>query len=93
MRKGDDHNLASAINEKYKFFSDKNADVILDVSEEQQRINLVELQTQEEVHDPYANINLSRKHQLKTIKNNHMIMIKKIILLIYTVIFIKYIIM
>jgi len=67
--KGDNHNLAAAISEKYKLFSDENADVILDVSEEQQRICLEELQAQEEVHDPYANINLSREHKLKT---NHL---------------------
>ncbi|XP_067216533.1 ribosomal silencing factor RsfS isoform X2 [Linepithema humile] len=50
--------LRAAINEKYKLFSE-NADVILDVSEERQRINLEELQAQEEVHNPYADLNLS----------------------------------
>lgn len=63
--RSDNHNLAAAINEKYKPFSDQNADVILDVSEEQQKINLEELQTQQEIHDPYADINLSREFKLK----------------------------
>lgn len=58
-----DHNLAAAINTKYKFFDDKDADVILDVSEEQQKISLEALNVQQEVHDPYADINLNRKYE------------------------------
>lgn len=67
VRRSDNHNLTTAINEKYKLFSDENADVILDVSEEQQRISLEELQMQKEVYNPYADINLSREHKLKII--------------------------
>ncbi|KAL6424150.1 hypothetical protein ACFW04_009784 [Cataglyphis niger] len=57
--KGDDADPATAISAKYKAFHDEDADVILDVSEELEKINLEDLSTQEEVHDPYANINLS----------------------------------
>ncbi|XP_012532435.1 uncharacterized protein LOC105834474 [Monomorium pharaonis] len=53
------YNLAAAINTKYKVFHDKDADVILDVSEEQQKILLEDLNKQEEVRDPYADINLN----------------------------------
>ncbi|RLU20072.1 hypothetical protein DMN91_006678 [Ooceraea biroi] len=57
-RKDDDHNLAAAINTRYKFFDDKDADVILDVSEEQEKIALEDLNAQEEVRDPYVDLNL-----------------------------------
>ncbi|KYM93091.1 Uncharacterized protein C7orf30 [Atta colombica] len=53
------YNLTGAMNIKYKVFHDKDADIILDVSEEQQKILLEDLNKQEEkVHDPYADINL-----------------------------------
>lgn len=55
-----DDNLPTAINMKYKTFHDEDADVILDVSEELQKINLEEI-SEQEVHDPYADINLSRE--------------------------------
>jgi len=53
------YNLAGAINTKYKIFHDKDADVILDVSEEQQKILLEDLDKKEEIRDPYADINLN----------------------------------
>ncbi|KAG5315895.1 MASU1 protein, partial [Acromyrmex insinuator] len=53
------YNLAGAMNVKYKVFHDEDADIIFDVSEEQQKILLEDLNKQEEkVHDPYADINL-----------------------------------
>ena len=56
------YNLTGAMNIKYKVFHDKDADIILDVSEEQQKILLEDLNKQEEkVHDPYADINLERE--------------------------------
>lgn len=69
VRRSDNHNLAGAINEKYKLFSDQNADIILDVSEEQQKISLEELRIQKEIHDSYTDINLNRKHKLKATYN------------------------
>lgn len=65
--KGNDDDLATAINTKYKAFHDEDADVILDVSEELEKINLEDLSAQEEVHDPYANINLSRECKSKEV--------------------------
>ncbi|KAH0945651.1 hypothetical protein HN011_006660 [Eciton burchellii] len=59
-QKDSNHNLAATINTKYKFFDDKDADVILDVNEEQERIILEDLKTQEKIHDPYVDINLNR---------------------------------
>ncbi|KAM0728233.1 Mitochondrial assembly of ribosomal large subunit protein 1 [Formica fusca] len=56
--KSEDDNLATAINTKYKAFHDEDADVILDVSEELEKINIEDVSAQEEVHDPYADINL-----------------------------------
>ncbi|XP_011255152.2 mitochondrial assembly of ribosomal large subunit protein 1 [Camponotus floridanus] len=56
--KENDDNLPTAINMKYKAFHDEDADVILDVSEEMQKISLEEISKQE-IHDPYADINLS----------------------------------
>jgi len=56
------YNLAAAMNTRYKVFHDKDADVILDVNEEQQKILLEDLIEQEKkVHDPYADINLERE--------------------------------
>lgn len=49
------------MNTKYKVFHDEDADVILDVSEEQQ-ILLENLNKQEEAHDPYSNLNLNREY-------------------------------
>ncbi|XP_011168957.1 mitochondrial assembly of ribosomal large subunit protein 1 [Solenopsis invicta] len=57
-KKGAGYNLATAMNTKYKVFHDEDADVILDVSEEQQ-ILLENLNKQEEAHDPYSNLNLN----------------------------------
>ncbi|KAL6252151.1 hypothetical protein P5V15_000015 [Pogonomyrmex californicus] len=58
--KDEDHNLAiePLWNTKYKMFHDKDADIIFDVSEEQQKILLEELNKQEKVQNPYADINL-----------------------------------
>lgn len=61
----DEPNLASPINMKYKIFDDKDADVIFDVSEEQQKIKLEELRAQETFYDRYADINLNRKYYNK----------------------------
>ncbi|XP_029156091.1 uncharacterized protein LOC114928890 [Nylanderia fulva] len=57
--KNADDNLATAIGSKYKTFHDEDADVILDVSEELQKISLEDINQQQEDHDPYAGINLS----------------------------------
>ncbi|XP_020290500.1 mitochondrial assembly of ribosomal large subunit protein 1 [Pseudomyrmex gracilis] len=51
------HNLTATIN-KYEIFHDE-ADVILDVTEEQRKINLEDLEKQQ-VYDPYADINSTR---------------------------------
>lgn len=64
--KENDDNLPTAINMKYKAFHDEDADVILDVSEELQKISLEEISKQE-VHDPYADINLSRECKSKEV--------------------------
>lgn len=55
------HNLTATIN-KYEIFRDE-ADVILDVTEEQQKINLEDLEKQQ-IYDPYADINLTREYKL-----------------------------
>lgn len=55
------YNLAGTMNAKYKVFHEKDVDVILDVSEEQQKILLEDLNKQEKIHDPYADIDLNRK--------------------------------
>lgn len=57
------YNLTATMNTKYKVFRDKDVDVILDVSEEQQKILLEDLNKQEEIHDPYADINLNREYK------------------------------
>lgn len=54
------------MNTKYKVFHDEDADVILDVSEEQQKIFLEDLNKQEEICDPYADINLNREYKSNT---------------------------
>ncbi|XP_014471587.1 PREDICTED: uncharacterized protein LOC106742817 isoform X2 [Dinoponera quadriceps] len=59
-RKDDDHNLTTSISAKYKIFHDEEVDVILDVTEEQRKIDLELLTAQEQFHDPYAGINLKR---------------------------------
>jgi len=62
-QKDSNHNLAATINTKYKFFDEKDADVILDVNEEEERIILEDLNMQEKIHDPYVDINLNRKYE------------------------------
>ncbi|XP_011695265.1 PREDICTED: uncharacterized protein LOC105454385 [Wasmannia auropunctata] len=53
------YNLATTMNTKYKVFHDEDADVILDVSEEQQKILLEDLgKQQEEARDPYTDVDL-----------------------------------
>lgn len=56
------YNLAATMNTRYKVFHDKDVDVILDVNEEQQKILLEDLNKLEEIHDPYADINLNREY-------------------------------
>lgn len=55
------HNLAGSVASNYKAFDDKDAEIILDVSEIQGTINIEDLRINEEVHDPYEGINLERK--------------------------------
>lgn len=60
----DDHNLTTSMNAKYKVFHDEE-DVILDVTEEQHKIDLELLTAQEQPHDPYAGINLEREYMCR----------------------------
>lgn len=62
-RKDGDHNLAGSVSTKYKTFHDEEADVILDVTEEQHKIDLELLTAQEKVHDPYVGLNLEREYR------------------------------
>ncbi|KAI4503783.1 hypothetical protein M0802_001186 [Mischocyttarus mexicanus] len=48
------------ISSKYKLFQDKDSKVILDVDEEREKILLDELRIEEEYHDPYEGLNLTR---------------------------------
>jgi len=63
VSKNTGYNLTGTINTKYKIFHDEDADVILDVSEEQQKILLEDLNKQEQIRDPYADINLNREYK------------------------------
>lgn len=56
----DSHNLIGSISTTHKIFEDKNAEIIFDVSERQEKVNLEDLII-EEHHDPYKGINLERK--------------------------------
>lgn len=56
----DSHNLVDSISTTHKIFEDKNADIIFDISEKQEKVNLEDLII-EEHHDPYEGINLERK--------------------------------
>lgn len=63
VREHDDHNLATtSVSAKYKVFHDEEADVILDVTEEQHKIDLELLAEETKVHDPYVGINLEREY-------------------------------
>ncbi|KAI4482685.1 hypothetical protein M0804_008538 [Polistes exclamans] len=53
-------NLVENIDSKYKLFQDKDSKVILDVDEEREKILLDELRVEEEYHDPYKGLNLTR---------------------------------
>lgn len=55
----DSHNLVDSISTTHKIFEDKNADIIFDISEKQEKVNLEDLII-EEHHDPYEGINLER---------------------------------
>ncbi|XP_011866758.1 PREDICTED: uncharacterized protein LOC105561411 [Vollenhovia emeryi] len=57
--KGAGPNLVASMDTKYKIFHDADADIILDVSEERQKILLEDLNKQEETRDPYADIKMS----------------------------------
>ncbi|CAK9799403.1 Mitochondrial assembly of ribosomal large subunit protein 1 [Anthophora quadrimaculata] len=54
------HNLTGSISITHKAFEEKNAEIILDVSEKQETINLEDLMTEEDEPDPYEGINLER---------------------------------
>ncbi|XP_076670864.1 ribosomal silencing factor RsfS-like protein, 312 [Andrena cerasifolii] len=57
---GGSHNLPGSINYTHKPFEDKDADIILDVNENQGTINLDDLKSHEEYYNPYEGINLER---------------------------------
>lgn len=63
------HNLTATIN-KYEIFQDE-ADVILDVTEEGQKIRLEDVDTQQ-AYDPYIDISLTRRYKLniREVRNN-----------------------
>ncbi|XP_015191451.1 PREDICTED: uncharacterized protein LOC107074483 [Polistes dominula] len=56
----DENNLAEKISSRYKLFQDKDSKVILDVDEERERMLLDDLRREEEHHDPYEGLNLTR---------------------------------
>ncbi|XP_032454905.1 mitochondrial assembly of ribosomal large subunit protein 1 [Nasonia vitripennis] len=58
LNKDEEPNLPSGLVRKYKVFRDEDAPVIFDVNEELKRIELGELNIQEEDKDPYEGINL-----------------------------------
>lgn len=60
LNKDEEPNLPSGFAGKYKVFRDEDAPVIFDVNEEKKRIELGELNIQEEDEDPYEGINLER---------------------------------
>lgn len=62
-KKDEEHNLPSALTGKYKVFRDEDATVIFDVNEEKKRIELNELNIEEDEVDPYEGMNLERKLQ------------------------------
>ncbi|CAK9814589.1 Mitochondrial assembly of ribosomal large subunit protein 1 [Anthophora plagiata] len=54
------HNLTGSIGITHKVFQEKEAEIILDVSEKQETINLEDLMSEEDQPDPYKGINLER---------------------------------
>ncbi|CAL7935756.1 unnamed protein product [Xylocopa violacea] len=52
-------NLSGSIYTTHKVFEDKDAEIIFDISEKR-AISLEDLQSEEDVHDPYEGINLNR---------------------------------
>lgn len=62
---GSSHNLPGSINYTHKPFEDEDADIILDVSENQGTINLDDLKSHEEYYNPYEGINLERKLEIE----------------------------
>lgn len=57
----EDHNLPYGFVGKYKVFRDEDAPVIFDVNEEKKRIELDELNMENETVDPYDGINMNRE--------------------------------
>lgn len=55
------HNLSGSLSSSYKVFDDKDAEIVLDISEKEQTIQLKDLQSEEEYYNPYEGINLERK--------------------------------
>ena len=59
--KESEHNPTYTVSDKYKVFKDEDSPVVFDVDEERNKINLAELNIEEEEQDPYAGINLKRE--------------------------------
>ncbi|XP_076648911.1 ribosomal silencing factor RsfS-like protein, 312 [Halictus rubicundus] len=58
--KSNSDNLSGSFGSTYKVFDEKDAEIILDVSEKEETIQLEDLQFEEEYHDPYVGVNLKR---------------------------------
>lgn len=55
------HNPTYTVSEKYKVFRDEDAPVVFDVDEEKNKINLADLELEDEFVDSYEGLNLTRK--------------------------------
>ena len=65
----DEHNLPSDMAGKYKVFRDEDSSIIFDVNEEKKRIDLNQLNIEEEDIDPYEGINLNRDYFINFFTN------------------------
>lgn len=54
------HNPTYTVSEKYKVFRDEDAPVVFDVDEEKNKINLADLELEDEFVDSYEGLNLTR---------------------------------
>lgn len=55
------HNPTYTVSEKYKVFRDEDAPIVFDVDEEKNKINLADLELEQEFVDSYEGLNLTRK--------------------------------
>lgn len=79
-------NLTGSFGATHKVFADRDAEIILDVSERQETINLEDLRIEEEYPDPYEGINTEREYNYCALLTQYVIKVIAI-----AAVYIKYI--